>query len=424
MSEGIETELEKTKDSGAIWPAKSCEVMSASGLVSAGGMIGVGGTELVGDAVGGNGVSADRRLSKWVNGELLPTLWGSAEMSHWLTTRNAVTGVFHSIRVQSVAHAQELAKNCAEQGYDAYYSVSEFHAEAKTRKGHDVAAVRAFWADIDVGIDKAAKGQGYATVEEAMAAVKTFRITAELPRPTHVVSSGGGLHYYWGVDEPMPPEQWLVYAKMFKALTKALGLLADPTRTADIASLMRVPGTLNFKDAANPRAVELIYASAELIDVSVMLNAIEAAHTLHCVLVKPPTPAGVKMQVPHASGSSVLPKHWMMIPAELSKLASALSVLSPDVEESIWSMHRVAPMARAARENPQFALDLYTLARHWSSGQLRGLPCKAWTTPGGNGLTGEVYFELQWARFLNDNYVGGRTLASIYFEAEQMGWKA
>lgn len=353
----------------------------------------------------------------------LDSLWSFERTSHWLTTRNALTGAFQSSHVGSVDLAIKYAAELSQNGFDIYLSPAEFGEYAETRKAKDVVCVRGFWVDIDVGIQKSEKGLGCATLDEAKSAIKAFRKASGLPEPTHVVLSGNGLHAYWIVDAPISPEQWMTTAKLFKELTRALGLLADPSRTADIASLMRFPETFNFKDKANPLPVKLIFARESLIEKSVMLDAIEAAHIVHCGAANPPTPALLKMRVAQARDSSVLSKQWVMVPAQLQKLTSALCVLSPDVEEHVWSLHRIAPLARAARENPDYAIELYLLARRWSSGELRGLPSNAWITPGGRGLTGEQYFDILWKRFLNDGYTSGRTLGSIYFEAAAAGWQ-
>ena len=411
--------------SGQAWPAmvKAGVVAGVSGSVSASQTVCVVGDAVVGGEEVGNVVTVGAGSVDGSDGNLLRDLWSFEGNIHWLTTRNALTGAFQSMPVGSLDEALRRAAELPQGEFDMYLSPAEFAAGAQTRKAQDVVCVRGVWLDIDVGLSKAEQGQGYATLDEAKVAVKAFRIAAGLPRPTHVVCSGSGLHVYWVVDAPIEPVQWLVYAKMFKALTKSLGLLADPTRTADIASLMRVPGTFNFKDQAKPRAVTLIYASDKLVDKAVLLNTIEAAHIAHCGVANPQTPALLKMQVSHGSETSVLSKQWVMVPAQVQKLASALCALSPDVEEHVWSLHRIAPIARAARENPDLAVDLYLLARRWSSGELRGLPATAWTTSGGKGLTGEQYFDTLWKRFLNDGYIGGRTLGSIYFEARAAGWQ-
>jgi hypothetical protein len=59
-------------------------------------------------------------------------------------------------------------------------------------------------------------------------------------------------------------DEWLSYAWKLKALNKACGFLADDSRTADIASVLRIPGTLNHKFTP-PRPVTLEYASDDYI---------------------------------------------------------------------------------------------------------------------------------------------------------------
>jgi len=82
--------------------------------------------------------------------------------------------------------------------------------------------------------------------------------------------------------------------------------------------------------------------------------------------------------------------------------------------------HRIAPIAREARLHPEMAAELHELAKSWSSGELAGVPCKAWTTPGAtSGLTGEQAFEKEWRRFVHTRYHGrSATLATIFHDAK------
>jgi hypothetical protein len=86
-------------------------------------------------------------------------------------------------------------------------------------------------------------------------ALRDFCKSAGLPKPSFVVDSGNGLHCYWHFEEFIEKDRWLLLAKSLKDLTGARELKADPTRTADIASALRVPGTKNWKDRANPKLV-------------------------------------------------------------------------------------------------------------------------------------------------------------------------
>lgn len=338
---------------GPSWAVRMTEVASAVEMVGQ-----------VGNAVAGDAEMAGVDSFGSAGGNLLGAVWKFSDAGHWLTTRNPLTGAFQSMLVGSLNEALKRAVQLAQSGFDVYLSPAEFASGARSRKALDVVCVRGFWLDIDVGPAKAEQGQGYLTLQVAMAAVKVFRIAAGLPRPTHVVCSGGGLHVYWVVDAPMDPTQWQASAKMLKALTKSLGLLADPTRTADIASLMRVPDTYNFKDKANPRAVKLIYSSVALIEKSVMINAIEAAHIIHCGAVKPQTPALLKMQVSPGSVAGVLPKQWpVVVNCKMRRLLKAiLERLDPDCGYDDWFR-----IAAAVFHETGGSEDGFCLFNSWSS---------------------------------------------------------
>ena len=92
-----------------------------------------------------------------------------------------------------------------------------------------------------------------------------------LPKPEIAVVSGGGLHCYWKLAEPVALEDETA-RKRFKDLLKRLclriggnspGVHADSSR-ADTASILRIPGTFNRKHETEARPVRLIrHASDE-----------------------------------------------------------------------------------------------------------------------------------------------------------------
>lgn len=113
---------------------------------------------------------------------------------------------------------------------------------------------RALWCDIDCGEDKAAAGKGYATKLEAWKAIQEFCAQADFPEPM-VVDSGGGLHCYWPLTKAIVPAKWQALAGTFKAVLQHFEVKADPSRTADFASILRPVGTHNKK--GQPREVVL-----------------------------------------------------------------------------------------------------------------------------------------------------------------------
>lgn len=101
---------------------------------------------------------------------------------------------------------------------------------------------RAFFFDLDVGDGE----KKYASQAEALKALRRFCVDTALPTPT-ITSSGGGLHVYWLLDVSIPSNEWRTYAARLKRLADHYGLKADPARTTDTASVLRVAGTYNHK---------------------------------------------------------------------------------------------------------------------------------------------------------------------------------
>lgn len=136
----------------------------------------------------------------------------------------------------------------------------------KRRIAENASQVKALWADLDVGEDKATKGKGYATQKDAAAAMLGFCRDAGFPAPM-IVNSGSGLHFYWPFEEAIDADEWVMLGANFKVVLAHYGVLADPTRTADVASVLRPVGSHNRKygekevkviKAAGPYPVEVL----------------------------------------------------------------------------------------------------------------------------------------------------------------------
>lgn len=129
------------------------------------------------------------------------------------------------------------------QGLSTYFACASYKTPA-SRKSDNVAYVKAFWLDIDCGDTKP-----YNDIKAALAALASFKSVVGLPNPT-LVTSGYGLHVYWTLGEPITPDQWRHTATLLKAAASHAGLNTDPTRTTDIASILRPTDTHNFKNGA------------------------------------------------------------------------------------------------------------------------------------------------------------------------------
>jgi hypothetical protein len=124
----------------------------------------------------------------------------------------------------------------------------------KTFRTHEnMKEARAFFSDLDVG----AEAGKYATQADALAGLERFLFYVPLPTPI-VVSSGYGLHVYWTVSEAIPSIIWRERADKLHWLAQHHGLKADPMRTTDQSSVLRVANTTNFKDPNAPRKVVVL----------------------------------------------------------------------------------------------------------------------------------------------------------------------
>lgn len=183
--------------------------------------------------------------------KFLLALWGIKAGEHV----TAFVGVkddegFKNVPVTSVSEAVRLAAKYDAEGRDVYMSCAQFK-DHSSRKQVNAACANAFWLDLDCG-----EGKSYPTKKAAYAALKSFVEQTKMPSPHAVVDSGNGLHVYW-FGERIPADTWNDAAEKLKALTHYYGLWADDSRTADSASVLRLPGTRNYKQPGNPKPVVL-----------------------------------------------------------------------------------------------------------------------------------------------------------------------
>jgi Domain of unknown function (DUF927) len=127
-------------------------------------------------------------------------------------------------------------------GQTVYHACASY--KEKSRKAEHALAARSFWCDVDL-TDK----QGnvfYDSPQSAAQATYEFCNRVGLPIPT-LVGSGAGLHLYWTLLQAVEPALWHRYGKALRNLCQSSGFHTDPVRTADIASILRTPGTTNRK---------------------------------------------------------------------------------------------------------------------------------------------------------------------------------
>lgn len=164
--------------------------------------------------------------------------------------------------VRSTQEIMEHAEAASAQQLDSYFALATFRQ--RSRKAEHAEQLKAFFLDIDCGSNKP-----YPDVLSAVTALRDFIDTTGLPEPT-IVSSGGGLHVYWPLTKPVAAAVWRPIATALKALCLTEGLRIDPTVTADVARVLRVPGTKNFK---HPEVKEVqLVATGQPTDVAVFAS--------------------------------------------------------------------------------------------------------------------------------------------------------
>ena len=196
--------------------------------------------------------------------KLLNLLWRSQEQAHFLSTNDRTkSGSFRNI--PALDDLEKQIRELTQSGIDLYMACAEFTDNSSRTKANSTGAW-AFWIDIDCGKEKATSGQGYTNINYGRKALEAFCRKANIPHPNVLINSGTGIHAYWILDNFLEKARWEEYALKLKALTKELGFMADPSRTSDIASVLRVPNSLNHKYQP-AKTVEIIHFNDQLIEV-------------------------------------------------------------------------------------------------------------------------------------------------------------
>jgi hypothetical protein len=168
---------------------------------------------------------------------------------------------------ESVEDLARFILDADERKTTAYHAVNSFRNGTR-RTGENARGSRSFYLDLDAG-----PGKPYLDQPAALAALRSFCGALSLPPPT-LVNSGYGLHVYWPLDRTVEPDTWRRYASGLKSLCATHGLYADPARSADIASILRTPGTHNRKNGQNvPVVAGLLTGPFNLEPFEVFINA-------------------------------------------------------------------------------------------------------------------------------------------------------
>lgn len=157
---------------------------------------------------------------------------------------------------ETIDSFKPVVKRWLESDRNVYFALATFDPKVtalqRSRRTADNARfIKAIFVDMD----------GYESPKAAAIALSEFLEKTELDAfgTPYVIGSGGGLHCYWPLTVESDIETWKPIAENFKRLCKQEGLRIDMTVTADAARVLRIPGTVNYKEKyPTPRPVKLL----------------------------------------------------------------------------------------------------------------------------------------------------------------------
>lgn len=170
------------------------------------------------------------------------------------------------IFVQTLDEAADTIEDLKDKKYDVYFACAKYENDTDGRTQKNSTYFKAFWIDVDCGV-----GKPYETQADGLTALKQFCADIHWPLPT-VVNSGRGVHAYWILSSTITRAEWKVVADRLKVLCTEHEFHADPSRTAESASILRVPETFNFKQEP-PLPVEIL-GIAKASDYEILKNAL------------------------------------------------------------------------------------------------------------------------------------------------------
>lgn len=147
---------------------------------------------------------------------------------------------------------EHIKANSKTKGVNVYFAPSTF-VKAGSRKQDNVKLIKSFWIDLDCGI-----GTSYRTPQDGLKALNEFVDIAGLPKPM-AVCSGGGLHVYWLLSNPITKAEWQPIASKLPTLCANMQFsVKDPGCSVDSVRILRVINTLNYKNLDAPTKVEVL----------------------------------------------------------------------------------------------------------------------------------------------------------------------
>ena len=197
--------------------------------------------------------------------EVLKMVWASGY--HSLCTQSEGEGFgFRGVYKTPEEMLAALAEIDPKNEQDAWFGVHGMDAKPDRRGGAaDITAVAAFSADFDWDDPEAHKNVAVQKHSESEVRAIVDQIK---PEPSLVINSGHGLHVYWALSEELDGEAgYELSSGFYRYIEDEYNLHND---RKEMASILRIPGTRNWKVEADPATV-----CAERFEEGVAINVSE-----------------------------------------------------------------------------------------------------------------------------------------------------
>lgn len=255
---------------------------------------------------------------------------------------------------QSFGHTNKWLNDAAQtidkRELNAFFACATFK-ERNSRLQTNVHAVKSFWLDVDCG-----DGKPYATIKDGAKAALTFAKKLNLPAPI-LVKSGNGVHVYWPLSEELTPVNWTERATKLKAACKLAGLWADPSRTSDCASVLRVPNTHHRK--TTPKLVTVVFEGDAPVHPDIFSSTLDAYLAQHNYI---PAPVGAVTKLAindDLSGGIDYPQSYAAKVAQRCGVIALMRDTKGNVDQPTW-FHSLGVLA--------FTEEADAICHEWSSG--------------------------------------------------------
>ena len=193
---------------------------------------------------------------------LFDAMYGNCE-NGWLSIWSLQDKKTRWYPVQSYEKALADVINAKDKAYDIYFGVGLRERNlGKWKRGNSetVTTIPALWVDIDIAGESHKKTSLPPTLDAAMKLIKEFPLL-----PSALIHSGYGLHGYWILKEPWEfesSEERQEAQLLLKSLEQTIRYYAgqkgwDIDPIADLARVLRIPGTYNHKQK-EPKEVEVL----------------------------------------------------------------------------------------------------------------------------------------------------------------------